>query len=162
MLRKWLKKKSPKPFRQAVVFSVMVSWSSIWGNSSIWKDAASCFWENALEFVWDMIFGAAPVWACLGFCAQVSQGFDPTGALVSLGLGGCHGAELSGEAGAASQSIPCCEERGCGVVPILSMEISIRKLCTKINRGCEVKCSGIRKCQSDVSCAVFPLCPPSV
>ena len=56
-----------------------------------------------------------------------------------------------------------CGERGCRVLPILSTkEISIRKLCTKISGGCEVKCSGIRKCQSDVSCAVFPLCPPSV
>lgn len=48
-------------------------------------------------------------------------------------------------------------------VAILSMkEISIRKLHTKISGGCKVKCSGIRKCQSDVSCAVFPLCPLSV
>lgn len=37
-----------------------------------------------------------------------------------------------------------------------------RKLYTKISGGCKVKCSGIRKCQSDVSCAVFPLCPLSV
>lgn len=55
------------------------------------------------------------------------------------------------------------EERGFGVLPILSMkEISIRKFYTKISGGCKVKCSGIRKCQSDVSCAVFLLCLLSV
>lgn len=37
-----------------------------------------------------------------------------------------------------------------------------RKLYAKISGGCKIKCSGIRKCQSDVSCAVFPLCPLSV
>lgn len=109
---------------------------------------------------------AVTVWVCLAFCAQVSQVWCDWSPCFSWPWRLPWGWALWGGWGSTLEhptlsDLAGCGERGCGALPIFSTkEISIRKSYTKISGGCEAKCSGIRKCQSDISCAVFSLCPP--